>query len=57
MTPRIGVFVCHCGTNIAGTVDVEEVVQYISKQPNVTVAKNYLFVCSQPGQQMIQRDI
>ncbi|OGC77389.1 MAG: pyridine nucleotide-disulfide oxidoreductase [candidate division Zixibacteria bacterium RBG_16_50_21] len=56
-SPRIGVFVCHCGTNIAGIVNVEEVVEFISKQPNVVLAKNYLFMCSQPGQQMIQRDI
>jgi len=57
MNPKIGVYICHCGTNIAATVDVEEVVDFISKQPNVTVARNYLFMCSQPGQDMIQRDI
>lgn len=51
---RIGVFVCHCGLNIAGTVDVEKVVEEISKYPDVVFAKNYIFLCSQPGQELVE---
>ncbi len=51
--PRVGVFVCHCGINIAGTVDVERVVAEIAKEPGVVFATNYTYVCSTPGQQMI----
>jgi len=54
---RIGVYVCHCGTNIAGVVDVEEVTKYASTLPNVVVARNYVFMCSEPGQQLIKEDI
>ncbi len=52
-TPRVGVFVCHCGINIAKTVDVERVVAEIAKEPGVVFATNYTYVCSTPGQQMI----
>ena len=51
--PRIGVFVCHCGINIAKTVDVERVTAEIAQEPNVVFATNYTYVCSTPGQQMI----
>ncbi|HID93346.1 MAG TPA: FAD-dependent oxidoreductase [bacterium (Candidatus Stahlbacteria)] len=51
---KIGVFVCHCGRNIAGTVDVDKVVQTISKYPGVVHAENYKYMCSDPGQQMIK---
>jgi heterodisulfide reductase subunit A len=51
--PRIGVFVCDCGTNIAGKVDVAEVVAFASKLDNVAVAKEYKFMCSDPGQELI----
>ncbi len=54
---RTGFYICHCGTNIAGTVDVEKVVDYVSKLPNVVVAKHYKYMCSDPGQEMIQKDI
>jgi heterodisulfide reductase subunit A len=54
---RIGFYICHCGTNIAGTVDVEKVVDYVSKLPNVVVSKHYKYMCSDPGQEMIQKDI
>lgn len=54
---RIGVYVCHCGTNIAGLVDVKEVVKYASTLPNVVVAKDYMFMCSEPGQELIKKDI
>ena len=55
--PRVGVYVCDCGTNIAGTVDVKAVVDYASALPGVVVAKEYKYVCSEPGQQLIQQDI
>ncbi|MEM2386975.1 MAG: CoB--CoM heterodisulfide reductase iron-sulfur subunit A family protein [Candidatus Bathyarchaeia archaeon] len=54
---RVGVYVCHCGVNIAGVVDVKKVVECISKLPNVVVAKDYLYVCSDAGQMMISQDI
>jgi len=55
--PKIGVYVCHCGLNIAGVVDVEKVVEYTKNLPDVAVAKHYTYVCSEPGQRMIQEDI
>jgi heterodisulfide reductase subunit A len=48
--PRIGVMVCHCGINIAGVLNVEELTQYASCIPDVVVAKNQLFTCSTTGQ-------
>ncbi len=54
---RIGVYVCHCGTNISGKVDVEEVARYASTLPNVVVARDYKFICSDPGQELIINDI
>ena len=55
--PRIGVFVCHCGTNISKTVDVAEVAAAAARQPGVAVARHYRFMCSDPGQDLIQKDI
>jgi len=55
--PRVGVYICHCGINIAGVVDVEAVREYAEKLPNVVVAKTYLYTCSSPGQAMIKTDI
>ncbi|MER3543015.1 MAG: disulfide reductase [Chloroflexota bacterium] len=57
---RIGVYVCHCGTNIAGTVDVEDVAQWAAgrlKHRGVVVARDYKFMCSSLGQEMIEKDI
>jgi heterodisulfide reductase subunit A len=54
---RIGVYICHCGVNIASTVNVPEVRDYIAKQPNVVVARDYKFMCSDPGQELITQDI
>ena len=54
---KIGVFVCHCGTNIAATVDVETVAQTLGKEPGVVFATDYPYMCSQTGQQMIQDKI
>ena len=50
---RIGVFVCHCGTNIAATVDVKKVVDVISKEPGVVHAEDYQYMCSETGQQKV----
>ncbi|MGZ4136222.1 MAG: CoB--CoM heterodisulfide reductase iron-sulfur subunit A family protein [Actinomycetota bacterium] len=55
--PRIGVYVCHCGLNIAGAVDVAAVVEFASTLPNVVVARDYKFMCSDPGQELIERDV
>ncbi len=55
--PRIGVYVCHCGVNIAGVVDVEEVAEYAGQLENVVVARHYKYMCADPGQDMIKRDI
>ncbi|MBD3197055.1 MAG: FAD-dependent oxidoreductase [Candidatus Lokiarchaeota archaeon] len=54
---RIGVFVCHCGHNIAGTVDVSSVADYASTLPNVVEAKHYMFMCSKPGVQLLKDSI
>ena len=50
---RIGVFVCHCGTNIAGTVDVKAVAEAIGHEPGVVFSTDYQYMCSQAGQNMI----
>jgi heterodisulfide reductase subunit A len=50
---RIGVFVCHCGVNIAGMVDVERVAKVLSDYPGVTLSTNYIYMCSEPGQKLI----
>jgi len=54
---KIGVFVCHCGHNIAGVVDVPEVVKHAQKQEHVTVAKDYMYMCSEKGRSLIREDI
>jgi heterodisulfide reductase subunit A2 len=54
---RIGVYVCHCGSNIAGTVDVEELTQFAKGLPGVVLARHYKYMCSDPGQELVKRDI
>jgi len=54
---RIGVFVCHCGTNIAATVDVERVAQEVSKFPRVKYSATYKYMCSDPGQNLVRQAI
>lgn len=54
---KVGVYVCHCGENIAGVVDCEAVRAFAEKLPGVTVARSYLFMCSDPGQEIIKKDI
>ncbi|MBW2603203.1 MAG: CoB--CoM heterodisulfide reductase iron-sulfur subunit A family protein [Deltaproteobacteria bacterium] len=57
MSIRIGFYVCHCGINIAGKVRVEEVAAFIREMENVVIARDYKFMCSDPGQEMIEKDI
>lgn len=54
---RIGVFVCHCGTNIAGTVDVAAVAEALKSEPGVVFSTDYQYMCSQAGQDMIKNAI
>ena len=58
MAEKVGVYVCHCGSNIAGTVDVEEVARWVGENvQDVAVSRDYKFMCSSLGQQMIEEDI
>jgi heterodisulfide reductase subunit A2 len=57
MSTKIGVYVCHCGTNISGKVNVSDVTEFARGLPHVTVAREYKFMCSDPGQLLIQEDI
>lgn len=54
---RIGVFICHCGANIANKVNVYDVVEFAKKLDDVVVAKEYKFMCSDPGQELIKKAI
>ncbi|MGB7721432.1 MAG: disulfide reductase, partial [Bryobacteraceae bacterium] len=54
---RIGVYVCHCGTNIAAVVDVKSLAAYGATLPNVVVSREYKYLCSDPGQDLIRQDI
>jgi heterodisulfide reductase subunit A len=54
---RVGVYVCHCGTNIAGVVDVARVVDFAAQLEDVVVARHYTYMCSDPGQALIKEDI
>jgi len=55
--PRIGVYVCHCGLNIAGTVNCEDVAAFAATLPNVVLAKDNRYTCSEQGQELIKSDI
>ncbi len=54
---KVGVYVCHCGTNIAGKVDVQAVVDSAATLPGVVIARDYKYVCSDPGQDLISQYI
>jgi heterodisulfide reductase subunit A len=54
---KIGVYVCHCGTNIADKVDVEAVAEYAAGLPGVVVSRTYEYMCSDPGQDLVKEDI
>ncbi|HEX3015818.1 MAG TPA: CoB--CoM heterodisulfide reductase iron-sulfur subunit A family protein, partial [Desulfobacteria bacterium] len=51
---KVGVFICHCGSNIAATVDVAKVAKIASSFPNVAFSTDYKYMCSEPGQQVIK---
>ena len=53
----VGVYICHCGTNIAGTVDVEAVADFAAGLEGVEIARHFDYMCSSPGQALIQDDI
>ncbi len=55
--PKIGVYVCHCGINIAGVIDIDAVKDYAATLPNVIVSEEYKYMCSDPGQNLVQNDI
>lgn len=57
MSEKIGVYVCHCGTNISRVVDCKGVAEYAQTLPNVVVARDYQYTCSDPGQEMIKKDV
>ena len=54
---KIGVFVCHCGTNIAATVDVQKVAQTLKNEPGVVFSTDYQYMCSESGQDIIKNAI
>ena len=54
---RVGFYICHCGHNIAGIVDVEAVAKYAAGLPDVAVSREYKYMCSDPGQELLRRDI
>ena len=54
---KIGVYVCRCGTNIAATVDVESLAAFAQNLAGVVIAREYSYMCSDPGQELIQEDI
>ena len=57
MKKRTGVFVCHCGINIAGTVDVKKIAGKLSKHDGVVYSEDYVYMCSDPGQKKIEESI
>jgi len=54
---KIGVYICHCGTNIAGTIDVDALAKFAEGLPNVAISRHYKYMCSDPGQELVKRDI
>ncbi len=57
MNKKIGVYICHCGTNIAATVDCSELARFAGTLPGVRAARDYRYLCSDPGQDLIKNDI
>ncbi len=53
---RVGVYICHCGLNIAATVDVEQVAEFAGQLPGVVISRHYMYMCSEPGQALIKQD-
>ncbi|MCK4740118.1 MAG: hypothetical protein KAT22_01120, partial [Candidatus Thorarchaeota archaeon] len=54
---RIGVFICHCGSNIAGVVDIDRVMEAVKDIDGVAHVEDYKYVCSKPGQQILKDKI
>ncbi len=54
---RIGVYICHCGHNIAGVVDISKLSQHVRGLDHVTVARDYVYMCSSKGHELIRQDI
>ncbi len=54
---RVGVYVCHCGSNIGAIVDCKSVAEYAAGLAHVAVSRDYKYMCSDPGQELIQKDI
>lgn len=54
---RTGFYICHCGSNIAGVVDVKAVAAYAASLRDVVVSRDYNYMCSDPGQDLLQQDI
>jgi len=54
---RVGVYICHCGSNIAAIVDCEKVAEFAQGLDNVVIARDYKYMCSEPGQNLIKEDI
>jgi heterodisulfide reductase subunit A-like polyferredoxin len=57
MAERIGFYICHCGINIASKVRCTEVAEFIGTLDDVVISRDYLFMCSDPGQELIEKDI
>ncbi len=57
MAEKIGVYICHCGGNISDVVDVQRVVEAVKDLPNIAVARDYVFMCSDSGQKLIEEDV
>jgi len=51
---KIGVFVCHCGINIASTVDIPKVVEDLKNYPGIAFIQDYKYMCSEPGQTLVK---
>ncbi|WAC07424.1 MAG: CoB--CoM heterodisulfide reductase iron-sulfur subunit A family protein [Thermodesulfobacteriota bacterium] len=54
---KLGVYICHCGVNIKANVNVAKLTKFAEQLPRVRVARDYLYMCSEPGQQLIKKDI
>ncbi len=54
---RIGFYICHCGSNIAGIVAVKAVAEYVATLPGIVISRDYKYMCSDPGQELIVQDI
>jgi len=57
MDRKIGVYICHCGLNIASTVNVQNLTEFAQGLEGVVIARDYLYMCSDPGQALIKKDI